>query len=437
MFELDWKEIYQEKLCTPKQAVRTVRSGDRIYIGTASSIAYRLAEALYERRDELEDVVICSGLTPRTLPFFLSEAKGRFSTLTYFAGGGDRVGIRNRQTQFTSFHLSQIELWCREIARPNVVFLEVSPLDEEGYMSYGAYGVTFHDYVRQLADKVILQVNPNVPCVCGVYSRVHVSQADSIALAEDQPDTVPNLPFDETLGKLSRYIVDQIPDGATIQLGLGGLSNAVGFCLREKNDLGIHTEMLTDSMMELMKNGNVTNGQKSFMPGRAVTSFAFGTRALYDFIHRNPELYFAPFSFVNDPYVIAKNDRMISINTAMSVDLFGQVAADCLAGRQQSAVGGQVDYVRGAQMSKEGKSFIALPSTLDGKNGVSSRIVAAFPAGTAVTTARSDVQYVATEYGCVNLKVLSMGDRARALIGLAHPKFQMELTDQAKALGLI
>ena len=434
---MDWKKLYEDKLCTPEQAVKAVNSGDRVYIGTASSIAYRLAEALYQRKNELEDVVICSGLTPRPLPFFLPEAKGHFSTLTYFAGGGDRLGIKNGQTRFTSFHLSQIELWCREIARANVVFLEVSPPDAEGYMSYGAYGATFHDYARLLADKVILQVNPNVPYVTGDRCLIHVSQADCLAEAEDQPDVMPNLPFDDTLSKLSRFILDEIPDGATLQLGLGGVSNAVGFGLREKNDLGIHTEMLTDSMMELCKLGVVTNGKKSFMPGKAVTSFAFGTRALYDFIDHNPDFFFAPYSFVNDPYTIAKNDSMISINTAMSVDLFGQVAADCLAGRQQSAVGGQVDYVRGAQMSKGGKSFIALPSTLENKAGRSSRIVASFPPGTAVTTARSDVQYVVTEYGCVNLKVLTMDDRARALIGLAHPDYRQELTDQAKALGLL
>lgn len=195
--------------------------------------------------------------------------------------------------------------------------------------------------------------------------------------------------------------------------------------------------MYTDSMMELTKLGVVTNRRKSFLPGKAVTSFALGTRALYDYVDHNPDFHFAPFSFVNDPYTIARNDNMISVNTAMAVDLYGQVAADCLGGKQQSAVGGQVDYVRGAQMSKGGKSFIALTSSHQ-KNGVSSsRIVSSFPAGTAVTTARSDVQYVATEYGCVNLKVLTMGDRARALISLAHPAFRDELTEDAKRLGLL
>lgn len=433
---MDWKKEYSEKLKSAQDAVKGIQNGDRIYIGTASSIAYKLMDALYERKDELEDVVICQGLTPRKLPVFQPEAKGHFSTVTYFAGPGERFGIQSGQTAFTSFHLSQIELWCRNTARANVAFLEVSPPDDNGYMSYGAYGVSFHDCIRELADTVVVQINPNAPYVFGEKNLIHVSQADYIVEAEDTLDTIPNLPLNDTLNTISQYIVELVPDGATLQLGLGGVSNAVGFGLREKNDLGIHTEMLTDSMMELSKLGVVTNKRKSYLPGKTVTSFAFGTRDLYDYIDHNEDVYFAPFSVVNDPCVIARNDNMISVNTAMAVDLYGQVAADCLGGKQQSATGGQVDYVRGAQMSKGGKSFIALTSTLDGKNGRSSRIVPSFPVGTAVTTARSDVQYVVTEYGCVNLKELTMDDRARAMIRLAHPDFRDELTEAAKKMGL-
>ena len=434
---MNWKQEYQEKLRTAEEAVRTVRSGDRVYGGTASSIAYRLLDALWDRREELEDVVLCGAMTSRLLPFFRPEAGGRFTTTTYFAGAGERLGIRNGQTTYTSFHLSQIETWCRETARPDVAFLEVSPPDENGFMSYGAFGTAFHDVMRELASTVVLQVNPRVPYVYGEKNRLHISQADLVVEAEDDPDTVPNLPLDEALQALSRLIVEQIPDGAAIQLGLGGVSNAVGFGLREKNDLGIHTEMFTDSMMELMKLGVVTNRRKTFLPGKMVASFALGTRALYDYMDHNEALHFVPYAFANDPAVIARNDHMISVNTAMAIDLYGQVAADNLGGRQQSAIGGQVDFVRGAQMSRGGKSFIALTSTHE-KNGVrTSRIVPQFPAGTAVTTPRSDVQYVATEYGCVNLKPLTMDDRARALIRLAHPDFRDGLADAARRMGLL
>lgn len=434
---MEWKKLYDEKRCSLAEAVKPVKSGDRIYVGTASGVAYKLCDALYERKDELEDVLICHGLMPRVLPFFQKEAKGHFSTLSYFAGPGEHVGQKNHQTVWTSLHLSQINSWVKNIAKPNVAFLEVSLPDHNGYMSYGAY-TTFHDYVRETADLVILQVNKNVPYVYGENNLIHVSQADYIAQADDALFNLPNAPFDETIQTLAGHILPLIPDGATLQLGIGALSNAVGYGLKNHTDLGVHTEMLTDSMMDLMKAGVITNKRKTFMPGKTVTSFALGTTALYEFVDHNEDIYFAPYKFVNAPYTIAKNDNMISVNTAMSVDLYGQVVADCLGGKQQSATGGQVDYVRGAQMSKGGKSIIALTSAIEKKDGTrSSRIVSAFPAGTAVTTTRTDVQYVATEYGCVNLNVLTIQDRARAMISLAHPDFRDELAEQAKALGIL
>lgn len=395
---MDWKTQYQEKLRTPAQAVQVVRNGDRIYAGTSSSIAYPLIDALYQRRDELEGVVLCHGMINRQLPIFTPEAKGHFSTTTYFAGAGCRTGIQNGLTTFTSFHLSQIDLWCREVARPNIAFLEVSPPDEEGYMSYGAYGTTFHDYVRELADTVVLQVNPNAPYVYGEKNKIHISQADIVVEAADQSDMVPNLPLDETLETLSSHIVALIPDGATLQLGLGGISNAVGFGLREKNDLGIHTEMYTDSMMELTKLGVVTNRRKSFLPGKAVTSFALGTRALYDYVDHNPDFHFAPFSFVNDPYTIARNDNMISVNTAMAVDLYGQVRPSAWAANSRAPwrAGGlrpgradvqrrQVLY-RADQLAPK-KRRLQQPHRL------------LLPGGNGGDHRPSDVQYVATEYG--------------------------------------
>lgn len=429
---MEWKQAYQDKLCTAEEAARLVKSGETVFFGTASSQPYRLAEALYQRREELTDVTVCTGLTVRPLPYFTPEAKGHFSTLTYFAGPGERRGIQCGQTQFTSFHLSQVDLWCRETAHPDVAFLEVSPPDGEGNMSYGAYGVSMHDAIRACARRIVLQVNRFVPYVFGERNTIHVSQADAIVEADEPLDEFLAPEFDETLQRMSRFIVDQIPDGATIQLGIGGVSGAVGLGLREKNDLGVHSEMLTDSMMELIEAGVITNRAKSFFPGKAVAGFAFGSQALYRFIDRNPELYFAPYTFVNDPRIIAQNDNMISVNTAMAVDLYGQVYADCIGGRQQSAVGGQLDYVRGAQMSKGGKSFLALPSTWKTRDGETrSRIVVQAELGSAVTTPRADVQYVVTEYGCVNLKPLTMSQRAQALIGLAHPDFREKLTEDA------
>lgn len=273
-----------------------------------------------------------------------------------------------------------------------------------------------------------------VPYVYGEENLIHVSEADAIVEADQELVENPELPVDETIQTISGFIVDQIPDGACIQLGLGGVANAVGYGLRTKNDLGSHTELMSDSIMELMKLGVVNNSRKQFMPGKTVASFTFGSRELYRFVDRNPDMYYMPFPIVNDPVNIAKNDNMISINTALSIDLFGQVDADNLAGKQYSATGGQLDFVRGAQMSRGGKSFIAVTSSFTDRSGQRrSRIVLQFPAGTAVTTPRSDVQYIVTEYGCVNLKPLTMRERVRAMISLAHPQFRAELTEQARA----
>lgn len=305
-------------------------------------------------------------------------------------------------------------------------------------MSYGASGVALHCYIKEKAKKILVQVNPNVPYVFGEYNRIHISEVDAIVEQEGPLPENSELPVDQTINAISDFLLEQIPDGACIQLGLGGVANAVGYGLKKKNDLGAHTELMSDSMMELMKLGVLNNSCKSFIPGKTVSAFTFGSRELYDFVHLNPQMYYLPFPIVNDPVNIAKNDNMISINTALSADIFGQINADNIAGRQHSATGGQVDFVRGAQMSKGGKSFIAMTSTYTDKRGkLVSRIVSQFPMGTCVTTPRSDVQYVVTEYGCVNLKTLTMKDRIRAMISLAHPAFREALTEEAKSAGFL
>ena len=433
---MSWKEEYQKKLCTAEEAIRLVHDGDVVHIGTASSIACALAEALYQRKGELKDVKISSAVNLWMLPFYTDEPNDSFSVLTYFAGPGEREAMKHGNCLYSSLHLSRVDQWCQDFLGGGVGFIEVSPPDENGFMSYGTY-TAMHDDVRAAVSRVALQVNKNVPYVYGKNNVIHVSQADAIVEADRPLAEVPDSPVDETLEAISKFIVDEIPDGACVQLGLGGLSGAVGYGLQNKNDLGVHSEMLTNSMMHLMKRGVINNKNKNFNAGKTVVGFALGSRALYDFVDHNEDLMFTPFTYVNDPYMIAKNDHFMSVNTAMSVDLFGQVAADNIGGRQVSAVGGQVDFVRGAQMSKGGKSFIALTSAMDGKKGKSSRIVAQLPAGTAVTTSRQDVQYVVTEYGCVNLKPLNMKDRALALIRLAHPDFREELTEQARQLHII
>ncbi len=431
-------EIFQEKYTTAEEAVKLVKSGDTVYVGMPSSTANALCDALADRTDELENITITCAIGAVTSAKMQQLDPKTFQISTCFMGGWERANRKNVRVDYTSVHLSQVDIWCKQTAPPDVAFLEVSPPDEDGYMSYGANGVGFHDYLKESAGKVILQINHNAPYVYGEQNLVHCSEADAIVVGDTPIATLPNLPVDDVLQTISEFLLDQIPDGACIQLGIGGVANAVGFGLKQKNDLGAHTEMVTDSIMELMKLGVINNSRKNFMPGKTVASFAYGSTELYQFLDHNPDCYFMPFPKTNDPVNIAKNDNMISINTAMSIDILGQVCADNLGGNQYSSTGGQIDFVRGAQMSKGGKSFIAVTSTVDSsRKGRQSRIVSTLPRGSVVTTPRSDVQYVVTEYGCVNLKPLTMRDRVRAMISLAHPDFREQLTDEAKEAGLI
>jgi 4-hydroxybutyrate CoA-transferase len=398
-------------------------------------VACKLANALYERRDELEDISVWSAQITQALPLY-TDPNCRFRIKTFLAGPMEREAGKQRRLSYVSLHLSQIERTCHEVMRPDVALLEVSPPDEYGYMSLGAFGPAMHDAVRRCAKTVLLQVNPQVPVVYGKAAQIHVSDAQAIVEAEDTLAEAVPPPFDDVMTRIADYVVEEVPDGATIQLGLGGLSNAIGYRLTEKNDLGIHTEMFSDSMMNLVRRGVVTNRRKNYMTGKAVVGFAYGSQELYRFLHHNRNIFFAPYSCVNNVNIIAQNDNMISINTAMSIDLYGQVAAENLGGLQQSGTGGQVDFVRGAQLSKGGKSLIVLPSTLERSSGTISRIVSAFPPATAITTSRQDVHYVVTEYGKVNLRELDSRERAQALIALAHPNYREQLTREAQALGI-
>jgi len=414
-------------------AVKLIRSGDTVYMGTCSSVPYVLLEALGDRADQLENInLVGSQISQPTS--VLSGKNDAFRTTSYFMGPQERNMQKVGKADFTCVHLSQVDLFFRETVPPDVVLLEVSLPDENGYMSFGASGVAINCYALEKARDVILQVNRHAPYVMGENNLIHWSQATAIVFADQNLPENPELPVDDVINTISDYLLDQIPDGACIQLGLGGVANAVGYGLKNKNDLGAHTELMGDSLMELMKLGVLNNSRKSFMKGKTVASFTFGSKALYEFVDHNEDMYYLPFPVTNDPVNIAKNDNMISINTALAIDIFGQVNADNIAGRQHSATGGQLDFVRGAQMSRGGKSFIAVTSTY--QNGAASRIVSQLPLGTCVTTPRSDVQYVATEYGCVNLKHLSMRERVRAMISLAHPDFRPQLIEDAKKIGM-
>ncbi|MCD8019107.1 MAG: acetyl-CoA hydrolase [Clostridiales bacterium] len=429
---------FQKKMMTPEEAVKVVKSGDTVFVGFTSSTANVLLDALSQRSEELENVTITTGMALGPTSFFQEINPRAFHVCSCFMGPNERAVRSKTRLDFTSIHLSLLDIFLTQTAPANVVFLEVSPPDEEGYMSFGATGSGVFQYTLEKAKTIILQVNEFSPYVYGKDNMIHYSQADAIVEGNYEIASVPDIPVDEDVAHISEYIVEQIPDGACIQLGLGGLSSAIGYGLEQKNDLGLHSEMMSDSMMRLMELGVINNSRKQYLPGKSVAAFAYGTKELYQFLNKNPQMYFMPFPCVNDPVTIAKNDNVISVNTALTIDLMGQVVADSIAGVQYSATGGQLDFVRGSQMSKGGKSFIAMTSSYhDKKKWRQSRIVAQLPLGSVVTTPRSDVEYVVTEYGCVNLKLLCMRDRVKAMISLAHPDFRPQLKEDARRAGLL
>ena len=436
------EEVYRDKIMSGAEAAKLVKSGDRVYVGTASSFAYDMLDALWDRRDELEDVAILCSMSVRPSRMFSADHDGHnpFHVETFFLGAQERIAHRKHgmPLEFTCFHLSQIDLWCKYVGKPDVCFFQVSMPDENGMVSCGPSGGCMYTYLAENARNIVFECNAQVPYIMnGEKHLLPLSIAEAIVYADYPVSPLAKDEVDEISQKISDLVMEEVPDGATIQLGLGKISTAVGYGLLQKNDLGIFSELFSEPMMELMKNGNVTNKNKGFMDGLSVFAFSMGSNEMYNFMDHNPDLYAGTFPFVNDPRNIAKNKRMMSINTAMSVDLFGQVAADSMGFTQQSAVGGQIDFVKGAQWSEGGKSIIALASSFERDGQRQSKICLNFPAGTAVTTPRSEVQYIATEYGCVNLKKLNMSDRVRAMISLAHPDFRDQLRDEAREHGLI
>ena len=441
----------KNKSITAAEAAKHVQSGDRVYVGTSSSFAYTFLDALYDRKDELENVTLLCSMSITPCRMFDTDwpsdippgCKGNpFIFDTFFLGAGERRAHRkhNMAFEYTSFHLSQIDLWMQEIGKPDISFLQVSRPDEDGNFSYGSSGICDHKYVvEETRREVFLESNTGSPYIFGqdnLISSDHEKVAGILYTTGNAPELMPD-EIDDTSRQIADIVLEEVPDGATLQLGLGKLSTAIGYDLKQRNDMGIFSELFSQPMMELMKEGNVTNAHKGFMDGMSVFSFSAGTQEMYDFMDHNPQIYGAPFPFVNDARNIAKNKNMISINNAMAVNLYGEVAADAIGYSQQSAVGGQLDFVKGAQWSEGGKSIIVLPSSFvkDGKR--QSKISLQFAPGTPVTTPRSEVQYVATEYGCINLKTRNMSDRVRAMISLAHPDFRDQLTQEAKDCGLI
>lgn len=438
---MEWEKTYQKKLMTAEEAIDYfVQDNDTVGLG-GQVLASAPLSALFAKvkAGGLRGITLIGDLLVDALP--LDDPDIAPEMLRYksvFFGGHERKGYARGNVAFIPTQFNNYTKIIQKI-RPRIAILPFAPPDNEGYINIGPINACLNPVVVESCDILIGQINKNMPAGCGHESlKVHVDRFNAI-IESDQPiPEFPSAEITETDQKVAAYILDMIPDGATIQLGLGGMANAIGYGLKDKKHLGVHTEMYTESMAYLTKLGVIDNSQKTFMPGVSVAGFVLGSQDLYQFCNQNEGTYFGPFSFVNNVTEIMKNDHMISINNALQVDLYGQVCSEGMGFRHFSGTGGQVDYVRGAVMSNGGKSFIALPSTYKDKEGnLQSKIMLNFTPGTPVTTLRSDVQHIVTEYGCVNLFGEDLVTRAKKLISIAHPQFRDELTFAAKKNNLI
>lgn len=425
---MNWREEYSRKCTDARRALEAVRSGDRVWIQSGCGTPSVLVDALVARAPNVLDVEIVHMKTLGNADYTRPEYAGHFRHRGLFLGENVREAIAAGRADYTPIFLSEIERLFEDGSMPlDVVLMQVSRPDEHGFVSLGTT-VDCTLTAARFARLVIAEVNDQVPRTHG-ETNIHVSHISSLVetsrpLLELQAER-----YTDLQRRVGENVASLIPDGATLQTGIGGIPDAVLACLEDKRDLGIHTEMCSDGVIELMESGVLNGERKSLHRGKAVLSFVLGSRNLFEFIRENPSFEFRPLSYTNDPFVVAQNDRMVAINSAIQVDLTGQVCADSMGTTPYSGFGGQLDFIRGAARSKGGVPIIALPSTA--VRGTVSRIVPVLEPGAGVVTSRADVHYVVTEHGIAYLHGKSLRERAEALIAVAHPQFQAELEDFA------
>ena len=409
---------------------KLIKSGSRVFVGGTASVPYALVQHLIENSEGFSDIELVHMLALGDTRWAKEEYKRLFKANTFFIGGeAIRRAVDEGRADYTPVFLSEISsLFSDGTLALDAALVNVSPPDEFGYCSLGAAVDISMSAVRN-CQQVVAQINPQVPRTAG-HSYIHISEITACIEASEPLVEVSPPPIDSVAERIGQYVSMSVDDGATLQFGIGKIPSATLKYLCHHKDLGIHSEMLTDSVIELLSSGAVTNKKKTFHPGKVVTSFAIGSRKLYDLIDNNPHIEFYPSSYVNKPTNIAKNDNMIAINSALEVDLTGQVVADSLGYDFYSGIGGQVDFVTGASISKGGKPIIALPSTA--KDETISRITPRISEGAGVVTSRGNVQYVVTEYGIASLKGKSIRERALELIRVAHPKFRAQLLEEVR-----
>ena len=425
---------YRNKLMSATEAAALVRDGDTVVVPTGVGEPPALLAALSARRHELRGVAVSQILPLRRFDYLDPATREHVRHDAYFFGGATRAGGQEGWVDFVPAYFSELPMLIdRGLSPADVVFSMASPMDEHGYFALSLAPDYTMAAVRR-ARAVVLEVNPNVPFANG-DCHVHISQVAALVESADELFEVGLPAIGAVQEAIGQYVADMIDDGATLQIGYGGIPDAVVMQLKHKHDLGIHTEMIGDGILSLVEAGAVTNRRKTFMPGKMVATFALGSRRLYRFLHRNPMLEMHPVEFTNDPYIAARNDKLCAINATLQIDLLGQCGSESLGPQPYSGTGGQVDFVRAANRSRDGKAFIVLPSTA--KANSISRIVPTLTPGTHVTTSKNDINYVVTEYGVAQLRGKTAKQRAEALIGIAHPDFRGELRQAARQLQLL
>jgi len=431
-----WKEEYRAKLTTADEAAKVVQSGESVFFGGGTGIPTAFATALGKRASELKNVTISQGYAMGLFDYMKPENKDSFQIETMFVGPMERICMQWGVAQYKPMHLSDIPA-AALYARCSLVAFVATPPDENGYMNRSCFGSFLpNNEMVKPADTIIVEINRNAPRLNSDDFKIHVSDVDYIIENDFPMFELPDIPIMDEERKIAEYIADLIPDGSCIQLGLGGLANAVGYLLHGKKDLGMHAEVITPSVVELVKAGVVNGVKKNFMPGKVVGAFAVGTKKFYEELNNNENFYFKEVGWGNNPDIIGMNDNLASINNTLMIDFTGQAASESIGIKQYSATGGQLDFVLGAKKSKGGKSILSLNSTYTDKDGkLHSKITPVLTPGSVVTTPRSLVEYVVTEYGVANLRLRTVRERARALISIAHPDFRDQLAFDAKKNG--
>lgn len=440
---MDYKEMYSQKLTTAEDAVKVVNSGDWVDFGWCVGTPVALDAALAKRLPELSDVNIRGGILCHVPEIYkIDNPAEHFAWNSWHMGGIERKAISQGFSYYASIRYSELPRYYRDIDTPSrVAMFQVAPMDEHGFFNFGP-SASHMSACCERAEVIIVEVNKNMPrCLGGFENGVHIN--DVAMIVEGDNPAIDELggggAATETDQAVAKYIVNEIPDGACLQLGIGGMPNAVGSLIAQSDlkDLGVHTEMYVDAFVDIAKAGKITGNRKAIDKGRQVYAFAAGTKKLYDYINDNPECMSAPVSYTNDIRSISALDNFMSINNAVDIDLYGQINAESAGTRQISGAGGQLDFVLGAYLSKGGKSFVCMSSTFTKKDGtVESRIKPTLDNGSIVTDTRANVHYFVTEYGIVNLKGLSSWQRAEAIISVAHPDFRDKLIADAEKLKI-